>query len=231
MSIKILIIEDEKSLADMIALHLQEEGYHTELIYDSKQALPTLMRFKPDIIVTDLMFSDMVECALIGQLRQYTTVPVLVISNNTLLNIRIKALEDGADDFLCKPFNLRELTARIKALLRRCGRNMPAESQAINKKLKKVRVWVNDYRHSLLVDDREVEVTQIEFSIIKELSCYPGKVFTRSELMDRIKGGDGAYLDRTIDVHISSLRKKIERDPKNPQHIRTVWGRGYKYEM
>ncbi len=154
-----------------------------------------------------------------------------MISNNTLLNIRIKALEDGADDFLCKPFNLRELTARIKALLRRCGRNMPAESQSITKKLKKVRVWVNDYRHSLLVDDREVEVTQIEFSIIKELSCYPGKVFTRSELMDRIKGGDGAYLDRTIDVHISSLRKKIERDPKNPQHIRTVWGRGYKYEM
>ncbi|KJD46088.1 response regulator transcription factor [Paenibacillus terrae] len=231
MSIKILIIEDEKSLADMIALHLQEEGYHTELIYDSKQALPTLMRFKPDIIVTDLMFSGMVECSLIGQIRQYTTVPVLVISNNTLLNIRIKALEDGADDFLCKPFNLRELTARIKALLRRCGRNMPAESQSITKKLKKVRVWVNDYRHSLLVDDREVEVTQIEFSIIKELSCYPGKVFTRSELMDRIKGGDGAYLDRTIDVHISSLRKKIERDPKNPQHIRTVWGRGYKYEM
>ncbi|MBE0335769.1 response regulator transcription factor [Paenibacillus sp. 23TSA30-6] len=231
MSIKILIIEDEKSLADMIALHLQEEGYHTELIYDSKQALPTLMRFKPDIIVTDLMFSGRVECALIGQLRQYTTVPVLVISNNTLLNIRIKALDDGADDFLCKPFNLRELNARIKALLRRSGRNMPAESQAITKKLKKVRVWVNDYRHSLLVDDREVEVTQIEFSIIKELSCYPGKVFTRSELMDRIKGGDGAYLDRTIDVHISSLRKKIERDPKNPQHIRTVWGRGYKYEM
>ncbi|WP_431087260.1 response regulator transcription factor [Paenibacillus sp. 8b26] len=231
MSIKILIIEDEKSLADMIALHLQEEGYHTELIYDSKQALPALMRFKPDIIVTDLMFSGMVECALIGQLRQYTMVPVLVISNNTLLNIRIKALEDGADDFLCKPFNLRELNARIKALLRRSGRNIPAESQAITKKLKKVRVWVNDYRHSLLVDDREVEVTQIEFSIIKELSCYPGKVFTRSELMDRIKGGDGAYLDRTIDVHISSLRKKIERDPKNPQHIRTVWGRGYKYEM
>ncbi|MBE0343678.1 response regulator transcription factor [Paenibacillus sp. 28ISP30-2] len=222
---------DEKSLTDMLALHLQEEGYHTELIYDSKQALPTLMRFKPDIIVTDLMFSGRVECALIGQLRQYTTVPVLVISNNTLLNIRIKALDDGADDFLCKPFNLRELNARIKALLRRSGRNMPAESQAITKKLKKVRVWVNDYRHSLLVDDREVEVTQIEFSIIKELSCYPGKVFTRSELMDRIKGGDGAYLDRTIDVHISSLRKKIERDPKNPQHIRTVWGRGYKYEM
>ncbi|MGG4215106.1 response regulator transcription factor [Paenibacillus sp. FSL L8-0638] len=231
MSIKILIIEEEKSLADMITLHLQEEGYHTELINDSKLAIPTLMRFKPDIIVTALMFSGRVECTLVGQIRQFTTVPMLVISNNTLLNIRIQALDDGADDFLCKPFSLRELNARMKALLRRCGRNMPVESPTVTQRLKKVRVWVNDYRHSLLVDDQEIEVTQIEFSIIKEMSCYPGKVFTRSELMDRIKGGDGAYLDRTIDVHISSLRKKIERDPKNPQHIRTVWGRGYKYEM
>ncbi|KAF6573036.1 response regulator transcription factor [Paenibacillus polymyxa] len=231
MPIKILIIEDQKGLADMIALHLQEEGYHTELIYDSKLAIPTLMRFKPDIIVTALMFSGKVECALISQIRQFTTVPMLVISNNTVLNIRIKALDDGADDFLCKPFSLIELNARIKALLRRCGRNMLTESQTVTQKNKKVRVWVNDYRHCLLVDDQEIEVTQIEFSIIKEMSCNPGKVFTRSELMDRIKGGDGAYLDRTIDVHISSLRKKIERDPKNPQHIRTVWGRGYKYEM
>ncbi|MGG4218909.1 response regulator transcription factor [Paenibacillus jamilae] len=231
MSTKILIIEDQKSLADMIALHLQEEGYHTELIYDCKLAIPTLMHFKPAIIVTALMFSGKVECELISHIRQFTTVPVLVISNNTQLNTRIKALDDGADDFLCKPFNLRELNARIKALLRRSGSNMLTKSQAITQELKKVRVWVNDYRHSLLVDEQEIEVTHIEFSIIKEMSCNPGKVFTRSELMDRVKGGDGAYLDRTIDVHISSLRKKIERDPKNPQHIRTVWGRGYKYEM
>lgn len=231
MSIKILIIEDQKSLADMIALHLEEEGYHTELIHDSKLAISTLMRFKPDIIVTDLMFSGRAEFALISQIRQFSTVPMLIISNNNVLNIRIRALDDGADDFLCKPFSLRELNARIKALLRRSGRSIPTESQIITQKRKKVRVWVNDYRHSLLVDDREIEVTQIEFSIIKEMSCNPGKVFTRSELMDRIKGGDGAYLDRTIDVHISSLRKKIERDPKNPQHIRTVWGRGYKYEI
>lgn len=231
MHIKILIIEDQQSLADMIALHLQEEGYHTELIYDCKLAIPTLMRFKPDIIVTDLMFCGKVECALISQIRQFTTVPILITSNNTLLNTRIKALEDGADDFLCKPFSLRELNARIKALLRRSGSKMLIESQTVTQKVKKVRVWVNDYRHSLLVDDQEIDVTSIEFSIIKEMSCNPGKVFTRSELMDRVKGGDGAYLDRTIDVHISSLRKKIERDPKNPQHIRTVWGRGYKYEM
>ncbi|MCC3378717.1 response regulator transcription factor [Paenibacillus farraposensis] len=231
MSIKILIIEDQKSLADMIALHLKEEGYHTELIHDSKLAISTLMRFKPDIIVTDLMFSGRAEFALISQIRQFSMVPMLIISNNNVLNIRIRALDDGADDFLCKPFSLRELNARIKALLRRSGRSIPTESQIITQKRKKVRVWVNDYRHSLLVDDREIEVTQIEFSIIKEMSCNPGKVFTRSELMDRIKGRDGAYLDRTIDVHISSLRKKIERDPKNPQHIRTVWGRGYKYEI
>ncbi|WP_025681718.1 response regulator transcription factor [Paenibacillus massiliensis] len=230
MPTRILIIEDQKNLADMIALHLQEEGYHTDLIFDYKLALPALMRFKPDIIVTDLMFSGQAESSLISEIRQSSMVPILIISSNNLLNIRIKALDDGADDYLCKPFSLIELHARIRALLRRSGSSLN-EAQTVIPKHKKLRVWVNDYRHSLIVDDQEIGVTQIEFDIIKEMSSNPGKVYTRSELMDRIKGGERAYLDRTIDVHISSLRKKIECDPKNPQHIRTVWGRGYKYEL
>ncbi|MEK3788624.1 MULTISPECIES: response regulator transcription factor [Paenibacillus] len=230
MPTRILIIEDQKNLADMIALHLQEEGYHTDLIFDYKLALPALMRFKPDIIVTDLMFSGQAESSLISEIRQCSMVPILIISSNNLLNIRIKALDDGADDYLCKPFSLIELHARIRALLRRSGSSLN-EAQTVIPKHKKLRVWVNDYRHSLIVDDQEIGVTQIEFDIIKEMSSNPGKVYTRSELMDRIKGGERAYLDRTIDVHISSLRKKIECDPKNPQHIRTVWGRGYKYEL
>lgn len=231
MSIKVLLIEDEKSLADMIAFFLQEEGYRTEMIHDSKDAIQKLFHFKPDIIVTDLMLPDMDGSELVSQIRKQSTVPVLMISANTMLNERIKALENGADDFLCKPFSLKELDARIKALLRRSGPTIITEPKVAVSKDKKGRISVNDYRHSLFVEEQEVEVTHIEFAIMKELYNYPGKVFTRNELMDRIKGGDRAYLDRTIDVHISSLRKKIERDPKNPQHIRTVWGTGYKYVM
>ncbi|WP_458121654.1 response regulator transcription factor [Paenibacillus sp. Z6-24] len=233
MPIKVLLIEDEKSLADMIAFFLQEEGYHTELIHDAKEAIGKLHDYQPDIIVTDLMLPDLSGSELVQQIRRQSTVPVLMISANTMLNERLKALDNGADDFLCKPFSLKELDARIKALLRRSGpqrlngynTTAPVAAQVQS------RVLVNDYRHSLLVESQEVEVTQIEFAIMRELYHSPGKVFTRNELMDRIKGGDRAYLERTIDVHISNLRKKIERDPKNPEHILTVWGTGYKYIM
>lgn len=233
MPIKVLLIEDEKSLADMIAFFLQEEGYHTELIHDAKKAIDKLNDYQPDIIVTDLMLPDLSGSELVQQIRRQSTVPVLMISANTMLNERLKALDNGADDFLCKPFSLKELDARIKALLRRSGpqrlngynTTAPVAAQVQS------RVSVNDYRHSLFVESQEVEVTQIEFAIMRELYHSPGKVFTRNELMDRIKGGDRAYLERTIDVHISNLRKKIERDPKNPEHILTVWGTGYKYVM
>ncbi|WP_046213595.1 response regulator transcription factor [Paenibacillus wulumuqiensis] len=233
MPIKVLLIEDEKSLADMIAFFLQEEGYHTELIHDAKEAIGKLNDYQPDIIVTDLMLPDLSGSELVQQIRRQSTVPVLMISANTMLNERLKALDNGADDFLCKPFSLKELDARIKALLRRSGpqrlngynTTSPVAAQVQS------RISVNDYRHSLFVEGQEVEVTQIEFAIMRELYHFPGKVFTRNELMDRIKGGDRAYLERTIDVHISNLRKKIERDPKNPEHILTVWGTGYKYVM
>ncbi|WP_017811897.1 MULTISPECIES: response regulator transcription factor [Paenibacillus] len=234
MPIKVLLIEDEKSLADMIAFFLQEEGYHTELIHDAKEAIGKLNDYQPDIIVTDLMLPDLSGSELVQQIRRQSTVPVLMISANTMLNERLKALDNGADDFLCKPFSLKELDARIKALLRRSGPQRlhgytttaaPEATQTAS------RVSVNDYRHSLFVENQEVEVTQIEFAIMRELYHSPGKVFTRNELMDRIKGDDRAYLERTIDVHISNLRKKIERDPKNPEHILTVWGTGYKYVM
>ncbi len=228
MPTKVLLIEDEKSLADMIAFFLQEEGYDTQLIHGSAEALEKLSEYNPDIIVTDLMLPDLSGSELVREIRKQSTVPVLMISANTMLNERLKALDNGADDFLCKPFSLKELDARIKALLRRSELHR-MNGYSLSASTTQNRISVNDYRHSLFVDDQEVEVTQIEFAIMKELHNAPGKVFTRNELMDRIKGGDRAYLDRTIDVHISNLRKKIERDPKNPEHILTVWGTGYKY--
>ncbi|WP_411343265.1 response regulator transcription factor [Paenibacillus sp. WLX1005] len=228
MPTKVLLIEDEKSLADMIAFFLQEEGYDTQLIHDASEALALIDEYGPDIVVTDLMLPDLSGSELVRRIRKQSTVPVLMISANTMLNERLKALESGADDFLCKPFSLKELDARIKALLRRSDLHR-MNGYSLSTSNTQNRVSVNDYRHSLFVEDQEVEVTQIEFAIMKELHNSPGKVFTRNELMDRIKGGDRAYLDRTIDVHISNLRKKIERDPKNPEHILTVWGTGYKY--
>ncbi|KAA8786130.1 two-component system response regulator RegX3 [Paenibacillus sp. 4624] len=230
MSIKVLLIEDEKNLADMIAFFLEEEGYITERVHHPREALHLFPQFQPDIVVTDLMLPEIDGNELVDAFRQNSTVPVLMISASTMLNDRLRALHNGADDFLCKPFSLKELDARIKALLRRSiityqdkpvKENQPAEVTG--------HIHVNEYRRTLFVDGVEIDVTHIEFEIMKELYRNPGKVFTRNELMDRIKGSERAYLDRTIDVHISSLRKKIEPDPKNPRYIKTVWGTGYKY--
>ncbi|WP_342552813.1 response regulator transcription factor [Paenibacillus sp. FSL R7-0652] len=230
MSIKVLLIEDEKNLADMIAFFLEEEGYITERVHHAREALHLFPQFQPDIVVTDLMLPEIDGNELVDAFRQNSTVPVLMISASTMLNDRLRALHNGADDFLCKPFSLKELDARIKALLRRSVityQDKPVKENQADEV--KGQINVNEYRRTLFVNGVEIEVTHIEFEIMKELYRNPGKVFTRNELMDRIKGSERAYLDRTIDVHISSLRKKIEPDPKNPRYIKTVWGTGYKY--
>jgi two-component system response regulator RegX3 len=229
-SIKVLLIEDEKNLADMIAFFLEEEGYITERVHHAREALHLFPQFQPDIVVTDLMLPEIDGNELVDAFRQNSTVPVLMISASTMLNDRLRALHNGADDFLCKPFSLKELDARIKALLRRSVityQDKPVKENQADEV--KGQINVNEYRRTLFVNGVEIEVTHIEFEIMKELYRNPGKVFTRNELMDRIKGSERAYLDRTIDVHISSLRKKIEPDPKNPRYIKTVWGTGYKY--
>ncbi|WP_434749401.1 response regulator transcription factor [Paenibacillus amylolyticus] len=230
MSIKVLLIEDEKNLADMIAFFLEEEGYITERVHHAREALHLFPQFQPDIVVTDLMLPEIDGNELVDAFRQNSTVPVLMISASTMLNDRLRALHNGADDFLCKPFSLKELDARIKALLRRSIITYQDKTVKENSTTEEIgHINVNEYRRTLFVNGIEIDVTHIEFEIMKELYRNPGKVFTRNELMDRIKGSERAYLDRTIDVHISSLRKKIEPDPKNPRYIKTVWGTGYKY--
>ncbi|RRJ64153.1 DNA-binding response regulator [Paenibacillus oralis] len=230
MNTKVLLVDDEKNLTDMIALFLEENGYQVNSFYHSQEAMQMLKLDEPDVIIIDLMLPEMDGNELVRAIHAHTSAPVLMISANTLLDERIRALENGADDFLCKPFSLKELDARIKALLRRsqAARESPGASPI---PAKKGEIAVNEYRRSLFVNGEEIEVTNIEFEIMKQLANSPGKVFTRNELLDRIKGSDRAYLDRTIDVHISSLRKKIEPDPKNPRHILTVWGAGYKYAL
>ncbi|RJG23265.1 response regulator transcription factor [Paenibacillus thiaminolyticus] len=230
MSNKVLLIDDEKNLTDMLSLFLEENGYQVTSFYHSQEAMQMLKQYEPDIIVSDLMLPEMDGNELVRAFHAHTSAPVLMISANTLLDERIRALENGADDFLCKPFSLKELDARIKALLRRShdARESPTTSHF---PAKKGDLTVNEYRRSLFVEGEEIEVTNIEFEIMRQLDSSPGKVFTRNELLDRIKGSERAYLDRTIDVHISNLRKKIEPDPKNPRYILTVWGAGYKYVL
>ncbi|MDO7907283.1 response regulator transcription factor [Paenibacillus sp. JX-17] len=231
--IKLLLIEDEKNLAEMIAFYLEEEGYITESVQDPADTIQHFRHFKPDLIVTDLMMPGLSGHDIIATIRSCSDIPILMISANTMLNERLQALDSGADDFLCKPFSLKELDSRLKALLRR---SMPsslikAQHSQPNPEQASVQPYLQislDSR-TVFVKGQEIEVTHIEFELLRLFSRNPGRVFTRNELIDRIKGEDQAILDRTIDVHISSLRRKTEQEPKNPLHIKTVWGTGYKY--
>ena len=184
MTIKVLLIEDEKNLADMIAFFLEEEGYITERVHHAREALQLFPQFQPDIVVTDLMLPEMDGNDLVEAFRQHSTVPILMISASTMLNDRLRALHNGADDFLCKPFSLKELDARIKALLRRSIISYQDKPVKEDKQAEVTgHVNVNEYRRTLFVDGVEIEVTHIEFEIMKELYRNPGKVFTRNELM------------------------------------------------
>lgn len=227
MSTKVLLIDDEKNLADMIALFLEEEGYQVRSFHNPKEAIPLMEQLNPDIIVVDLMLPEMDGIELVQTLHSQGATPVLMISANTRLDERLRALENGADDFLCKPFSLKELDARIKAVLRRSTANLERQTQRMDNPHQSD-ITVSEYKRCLFVEGQEIEVTNIEFEIMRLFLKRPGKVFTRNELMDKIKGSERAYLDRTIDVHISSLRRKIEPDAKNPRYIQTVWGAGYK---
>lgn len=232
MKIKVLLIEDERNLADMIAFFLEEEGYQTERVHHAREALQAFTLFDPDIVITDLMMPEIDGHELIQTLRQHSSIPILMISASTMLHDRLRALKNGADDFICKPFSLKELDVRIRALLRRSSIAYSTKRNILKEgPVAPGRVHVDEYRRSLFIEECEIEVTHIEFEIMKQFHRNPERVFTRNELMDKIKGPERAYLDRTIDVHISSLRKKIEPDPRNPQHIKTVWGTGYKYVL
>nr|WP_154985548.1 response regulator transcription factor [Paenibacillus xylanexedens] len=220
---KVLIIEDDNMLGDTLSLYLQGEGYEVDRVDTIGCALLQL-ETRPDIILIDLMLPDSGgknPCAI---MREHTSLPMIVISSLTEVSERIRSLTDGADDFVCKPFSMQELKARIEAVLRRYAlleNSVLTETQT--------GLSVDLARRTILLNNRRVETTFSEFEIMKLFVLNPGKVFSRYALIEAIRGIDAYINDRTIDVHITKLRKKIEDNPKNPQYIQTIWGVGYKF--
>ena len=220
---KVLIIEDDNMLGDTLSLYLQGEGYDVIRVDNARDGLLQLQAL-PDIILLDLMLPDLGgknPCLLI---REHTNTPMIVISSLTDISERIRSLSDGADDYVCKPFSMQELKARIEAVLRRTAIHhnsiMSKEQTGISLDLE---------RRTILLNHRKIETTFSEFEIMKLFVLNPGRVYSRDALIEAIRGLDAYINDRTIDVHIAKLRKKIEINPKNPQYIHTIWGVGYKF--
>jgi len=224
----VLLIEDDKSISDMISIYLSEEDYTVHCAPDAKQGKQLFETAQPDVVILDIMLPDMNGIELCREFRSASSIPIMMISAKSEVSERVKALVIGADDYLCKPFSMRELAARTGALVRRAALNKIAPLAAPAEPPQPIRLDID--RRTVFVHGVPVETTYSEFEMMKYFGLNPGKVFSREELLNKIRGIDSLVTERSVDVHITNLRKKIEADPKDPKHIKTVWGVGYKFE-
>lgn len=229
---KVLLVEDDQSISDMISIYLSEENYTVFCAANGKQGKELFSLHEPDVVILDLMLPDTNGIEMCKHFRTVSNVPIMIVSAKSEVSERVNALMIGADDYLCKPFSMRELAARTSALLRRSALTQtvrPAAEDLVPMETKDIVLDLE--KRGIYLHGQAVETTYSEFEIMKNFWLHPGKVFSREELLNKIRGIDSFVTERSVDVHITNLRKKIETDPKEPKYIKTVWGVGYKFEM
>ncbi|MGZ0041156.1 response regulator transcription factor [Paenibacillus ottowii] len=225
----VLIIEDDNMLGDTLSLYLTGEGYNVTRVEQATEGIAQLDRVQPDIILLDLLLPDLDGVNPCPLIRKHTDVPIIVISTENNISERIRTLTLGADDYICKPFSLQELKARIEALFRRIkitrlqGRSISPEAEPENG------ITLDLARRMVTVNGQIIEMTYSEFELMKLFYSNRGIVFSRYALIQALRGTDSFINERAVDVHINHLRRKIEKDPKKPQLIKTIWGIGYKF--
>ena len=226
---KILIVEDDRNLSDTLKYNLRKEGYEVVTAVDGAEALDVARREKPDLIILDLMLPKISGFEVCRILRKEMIVPILMLTAKADETDKIVGLEIGADDYMTKPFSLRELLARVRAMLRRAKmvETQPVAEEAL---LKVGDIEVDIARHQASKGAATLALTPKEFDLLAFLARNRGFVFSRSQLLEKVWGYDFAGDTRTVDVHIRWLRQKIETDPNNPEHLITVRGTGYKLE-
>jgi len=207
---------------ELVKLYLNRDGYRVLTAYDGNDALRIARESRPDLIVLDLMLPGMNGLDVCRTLRQESDVPIIMLTAMTTDDDRLTGLNIGADDYVTKPFSPRELAARVRAVLRR----LPGERGP--DKIEYGSLSVNFLKHEAYLDDKPLSLTPIEFKILGVLIKEPGRVFSRAQIIDKALGHDFDSFDRTIDVHILKLRRKLEPDPRHPSYIKTVYGAGYK---
>jgi len=224
MSKTILVVDDAESLRTMVKSYLTQEGYRVVTAANGREALFVARQERPDLILLDLMMPELGGFEFITAHNRDGDAPVIILTAKIEESDKVLGLELGADDYLTKPFSLRELTARIRAVLRRAEKSAAASSALL-----RVGELMLD-RDSRLVTagSNTVELTPSEFDLLATMMSSPGRVFSRLELLDKLQGDAYEGYERTIDVHIRNLRTKIEPDPRNPRYVLTVYGIGYR---
>lgn len=224
----ILVVEDEASIAEVVSLYLKRAGYNVQLASDGKKAMTAFERQPPDFVILDIMLPEVDGLALTRWLRDRSDVPIIMLTARREEMDRIVGLEIGADDYVVKPFSPQELVSRVRAVMRRLGRDQAEPGN--ERSLSFENLSIDPLSRVVTVQNAEVELTAKEFDMLYLLARHPKQVFTREQLLERVWGGS-QYIDPgTVTVHVRRLREKIEDDASKPARLLTVWGVGYKFE-
>jgi len=225
---KILIVDDEKNIVDILRFSLRKEGFSTIEAYDGEQAVELALSEKPDLILLDVMLPKMDGFTVCRKLRQSITTPILMLTAKEEEVDKVLGLELGADDYITKPFSQRELMARIKANIRRTALEEVAATKTNIVQCGDLRIDCD--RYEITRDGQEIELTLREFELVKFLAMHPGQIFTRETLLEKVWGYEYYGDVRTVDVTVRRVREKLERDPSNCEYILTKRGVGYYFD-
>ena len=227
---KVLIVEDNKDISHLVSIHLADLNYAFDVAYDGRKGLSLALTDKYDLIILDLMLPQIDGIQVCRELRsQNINTPILMLTAKSSELDRVLGLEIGADDYLTKPFSIRELMARVKAIFRRSDTMVKSITEPESDELIIGKLLLDSSRRKVEFDGNDIELTAKEFDLLWFFSHNPGRVFTRTQLLDRIWGYSHEGYEHTVNSHINRLRSKFEKDPANPEYILTVWGVGYKF--
>ena len=224
---KIMIVDDDKHIAELISLYLIKEGYETKEVYNGSEAVKVFSEINPDLILLDLMLPGMDGYQVCREIRQKNKTPIIMLTAKGEVFDKVLGLELGADDYVVKPFDSKELVARVKAVLRRYEQK--EESKQVGEVLVFSHLEINVSNYTVMQDDIQIDFPPKEFEVLHFLAEHPNQVFSREQLLDKIWGYEYVGDTRTVDVHIKRIREKLKQEYN--WSVKTVWGVGYKFEV
>ena len=223
---KILVIEDDSNIAELLRLYLEKDGFEVSIAVDGGKGVSEFERFKPDLVLLDIMLPVMDGWSVCREIRSVSKTPIIMLTAKGETQDKVSGLEMGADDYVVKPFDVKELLARIHAVLRRYG----IEETGKAKKLTFDKLTIDMVSFELIVDGKKVDTPPKEMELLYHLASSPNRVYTRNQLLDEVWGFDYFGDSRTVDVHVKRLREKLE-GVSDQWSLKTVWGVGYKFEV
>ena len=224
--LEILVVDDDRKIVNLVSMYLRDEGYTVSAAYDGQDGLDQALKNSPALVILDLMLPKLDGAEVCKVLREHTRVPIIMLTAKTTEGDKIEGLDLGADDYVTKPFSPKELMSRVRAVLRRAAESTSAQATILHYG----KLSIDLLRKEVKIGDEVIHLTKTEYRILETLSKEPGRIFSRNELIQSVFGYEYHGIDRSIDVHIMNMRKKIEPDDSPFRYVITVPGMGYRFE-